>query len=395
MFFFRNRGIVSGFDFDPILGSGLQGSVTTSSQINTFTHLTSGVTEGSNTITVSSVSGLNVKDEILLHQAQYQPSVSIAGSYEFVYIAKISGTTITLNRPLTKTFYSGTPNAANATVTQVVRVPNYTNLTINGAMTTKAWDGFSGGLIVAKCSGTLTVNSTGSINLTNKGYRQGFTNSTFGFGRQGESWSGLGVNSQSRNNGGGGSSNTGASHYRWPSGGGGGAHAGGGGAGSLGASSPNSNGACSGSSRTAGTGGSAYGTSDLSRIYFGSGSGGNGTTCAGHGSTQGRIGGGSLIFSANSISIASGRTLDLRGLNGTVSRANSGGSAGGAALFKAKTSFVNSGSVLYSGGAGVTSGKAYSQDGNSGAGGIGYGAVYSPSRTIGTFSNTPFQLSTV
>jgi hypothetical protein len=390
MFFLRNRGIVgSGFSYDPILGSGLQGSVTTSSQINTFTYLTSNVNLGSKTISVQSASGLNVRDEILLHQTQYQPNVSIAGNYEFVYIAKISGTTITLNKPLTKTFYSGTPNSANAIITQVVRVPNYTDLVINGAMSTKAWDGFSGGIIVAKCTGTITINSTGSINLTDIGYRLGSRGDVFAFGRQGESWNGLGVNGQSSNGGGGGSNNTGASGLRWPSGGGGGAHAGGGESGGLGSSGPNSDGGCGGSSRTAGTGGSSYGVSDLSRLYLGSASGGNGQTCGGHGSAQGRNGAGSLIFFANSISIASGRTLNLSGIGGISSRAHSGGSAGGAALFKAKTSFINSGSILYSGGGGIGGGN----DGASGSGGIGYAAVYSPSRTIGTFSNTPFQSS--
>jgi len=89
-----------------------------------------------------------------------------AGRYEFVGVEGKSGNTITLACGL-KNGYS------RAGKTQVIRVPQYTILTIGSgnSITTPAWDGVTGGVVAVHAETTLALN--GSVDVSAKGFRGG------------------------------------------------------------------------------------------------------------------------------------------------------------------------------------------------------------------------------
>jgi uncharacterized repeat protein (TIGR01451 family) len=107
-------------------------------------------------------------------------SMGNAGRYEFVRADSVSGTTVNFSPALTYSYVN-----ANASTTsgqrryQVIRVPQYTAVTMN-AVTGPAWNGTSGGVVVADASGTLTLGS-GSVEgqsnraifLAGRGFRGG------------------------------------------------------------------------------------------------------------------------------------------------------------------------------------------------------------------------------
>ena len=96
-------------------------------------------------------------------------SYNNCGNNEFAEVASISGSTaISFVCALQ---YSYT--ASGKTV--VVRVPRYSNLTINpiGRITCPSWDGVTGGIIAIEVEGVTTINGAASINATGKGFRGG------------------------------------------------------------------------------------------------------------------------------------------------------------------------------------------------------------------------------
>ena len=92
-----------------------------------------------------------------------------AGNYEFVEVLSVAGgSTINLTCPLTKWY------VANRHV-QVIRVPRFENLTVqnNASITCPEWDGNSGGVVVIEVNGTLSINGSGQIEASEKGFRGG------------------------------------------------------------------------------------------------------------------------------------------------------------------------------------------------------------------------------
>ncbi len=150
--------------------------------VNSYTTLTAGATAGATTLTVASAAGITAGDVLLVYQAQgatistanantYGAVTALgnAGRYEYVSVASVSGTTITLGTacdttPLRFSYSSGA---------QVVRVPQYSTLTVNAgaSIVPQAWNGSTGGVVAAIVDGTATVN--GSINANAAGFRGG------------------------------------------------------------------------------------------------------------------------------------------------------------------------------------------------------------------------------
>ncbi len=150
--------------------------------VNTTTTLSAGAASGATTITVGSAAGIAAGDVLLIHQAQgatistanantYGAVTALgnAGRYEYVSVASVSGTTITLGKAcsLTPLRFSYSGGA------QVVRVPQYSSLTVNAgaSIVPAAWNGSTGGVVAVIVDGTATVN--GSINANGLGFRGG------------------------------------------------------------------------------------------------------------------------------------------------------------------------------------------------------------------------------
>ncbi len=154
--------------------------------LNDYTYITSNINLGDTSISVNSGS-LNVNnstplangDLILIIQMQgasinTSDSVSYgnvtsynsSGLYEFVYVKSVSGNIITLG--------CGTRNSYSVSgKTQVIRVPQYTDLTISGSssVTAPAWNGQTGGIVAVKTTNSTAIN--GSINVAGLGFRGG------------------------------------------------------------------------------------------------------------------------------------------------------------------------------------------------------------------------------
>lgn len=150
--------------------------------VNSYTTLSAAATAGATTITVASAAGITAGDVLLVYQAQgatisttnantYGAVTALgnAGRYEYVSVASVSGTTITLGSacdttPLRFSYNSGA---------QVLRVPQYTSLTVNAgaSIVPQPWNGSIGGIVAAIVDGTATVN--GSINANGLGFRGG------------------------------------------------------------------------------------------------------------------------------------------------------------------------------------------------------------------------------
>ncbi|MCC6180888.1 MAG: hypothetical protein IT237_03540, partial [Bacteroidia bacterium] len=166
-------------------------------KINEFTSLTSNASAGSTILSVTSsslntnsrfTSTLTPGDLVMVIQMQgaliklspvpiWAPdstygniyNYQTCGNYEFAQVKSIiSGTQIELDCGLTY-------NYSSSGRTQVVRVPRYSALTINsgGVLTTDAWNGSIGGILVAEVDGNTTISGGGSINVNGLGFRGG------------------------------------------------------------------------------------------------------------------------------------------------------------------------------------------------------------------------------
>jgi flagellin-like protein len=312
------------------IGDGSDGSLLVSSAnqiVNTYAFLVGNENSGDTTITVSDAIGFSEDDEILVIQMQ-NSSGGAAGAYEFTHISSVSGNDITLTSSLGSNYYSGSFDSVAATATQIVRVPQYTTVTIDSgnSITAPAWDGYTGGIVVFRAE-TVTVNSGGSVTVSEKGYRGGAygpSNNLDGY--QGESFLGKGVGGGSYGLGKLNNAGAGGSYIC----GGGGEYAGG-----ATDSDP-----WTGSGDTYARKGVVYGTADLTQIFFGSGGGGQWNGNDPEPSDGGNGGGIILIYAYSVVAstdsfLANGETTT--GIQqGSYSYGSSGG-AGGSIFLYART----------------------------------------------------------
>lgn len=150
---------------------------------------------GSTSITMNSaISGLAANDMVLIIQMQaaeinYSNSANYganagtgagqlgtnfnAGYYEYAAVSSVSGSTLTLKAGVLRSYYQ---SAASSTMGQrryqVIRVPQYSSLTLASNLTTKAWDGFTGGVLPIDVSGALNLSGR-NIEMNAKGFRGG------------------------------------------------------------------------------------------------------------------------------------------------------------------------------------------------------------------------------
>lgn len=155
------------------------------------------VTAGSSSITLTNAAGLNAGDMVLVIQMQgadinsansnsYGDGVAggdasgalnntnfTAGRYEYAAVASVAGSTINLASPLIYNYVranaSGTTGQSRY---QVIRVPQYDNLTLTGNISAPAWNGETGGVLPLDVANTLDFNGF-SINMNANGFRGG------------------------------------------------------------------------------------------------------------------------------------------------------------------------------------------------------------------------------
>lgn len=313
---------------------------------------------GTASTTVASATGFSAGDYILL----YQVEGTGAGNYEVAKIGSIgAGGNFQLTENLTYTY--------QATKAYITKINEYHNVTINsgGSWTASAWNGTTGGILVALLNGTLTQNAFGTTTVVGLGYTGGAGGTDQG--TQGSTYTGVGGGSTGNNNTGGGGGNN--------------------------ISSPNSCGGAGGGHSTAGsaggapvfcnsTTGGAIGADSIqlaTTTYYGGGGGGGANVSGGAGS--GSAGGGfMLLIAGNSIDVSNG-LLTARGSNGGGGTGAGGGGGGGSARLMAKNSLALGTSKVFAtggdGGVGTT---------NGGAGGDGRIATLNTTTVTGTASPT-------
>jgi uncharacterized repeat protein (TIGR01451 family) len=95
-----------------------------------------------------------------------------AGQYEYVLVSSVSGTTVNFTTGLKSTYVTSAANTVPIRTFQVVRVPQYSSLTLTANIVPAAWNGSTGGLVALDVAGTINLNGN-TINVSGLGFRGG------------------------------------------------------------------------------------------------------------------------------------------------------------------------------------------------------------------------------
>ena len=275
---------------------------------------------GQRTLQVADVTGFAVGDEVLIismiDTTTEDELLNDAGRYETQRIAQLDASSMTFIDPLNQTFTSSSPSVC---IHQVIRIPNWRNVVVNGTMTTNAWDGAVGGVLCFRATGTVRLGANSIITMSHRGYRGSMGGQGSSNGYVGESYC-LFCNSvmSSTPIGSGGGGGIYVSRDNFGQGGSGG-HA------NKGMPDPPGR-------PEAGEGGDPVGSEDMARIYMGAG-GGAGASWNSRANNFAGDGGGIILFTANTVKFEEGATVESIGENGQnwdpPYRATCGGGAGG------------------------------------------------------------------
>ncbi|ADO70145.1 adventurous gliding motility protein AgmC [Stigmatella aurantiaca] len=167
------------------VGTGRDGAltITTNNQmINRYARVRAPLAPGDTTIPITATSGWSAGagDLVMVIQttgivpepASGGPTTidlsnDPVGRWELARVISVTATTLTLEEPLSYSYASN--------VSQVIRVPEYTTVTIaaSGNITARAWDGNNntGGVLAFLAQGMVT--NSGSITVTSRGFRGG------------------------------------------------------------------------------------------------------------------------------------------------------------------------------------------------------------------------------
>lgn len=213
-------GIVPGF------GDGSDGPLVVNAGQTNFTDTVRAVVTGNNpagssVVSVATTNGFRTNDLVLIIAMQ-DPNTdlnqNIAGRYEFARLFSLSNSALVLTGPLSNSF----PATASQRI-QVLRLPQYGTVTVNGTLTCSNWNGTTGG-VLAFLAQSLTIGTNGSVTAEGKGFRGGPDYAQADVdGYQGESFAGTWANRNTANNFGGGGGG-GRSWYGGGNGGGGGSY---------------------------------------------------------------------------------------------------------------------------------------------------------------------------
>ncbi len=302
------------------------------------------------TINVGATTGFAIGNTVLVMQMQGTG----AGTYDELTITGLTGTSLTFSSP-TSFAYSN----SGANLAQVIKIPQYTTVTVNPGATLNApaWNGSTGGVLIYYASGAVIIN--GTLTMSAKGYTGGTgATPTLGgaLGTKGNRGASNGANGFPASPGGGGNGGT--------------SSAGVGGSGGIGTLpgvnlGSTGNGVGGGTSNVAGTNMS----SGITKLVMGGGGGGG---QGGQGGQGGGGGGGGGAASAIGF-------LGSNGSNGTVGTAatgigGSGGTGGGVILMRIK-SMAGNGTIVSNGTAGTSATGTGGKGGDGGNGGDGGGGL--------------------
>ena len=96
-----------------------------------------------------------------------------AGQYEFAPVGTASLTSIQITAPLQKRYVQADPtNTSTRRSFQIVRVPQYGNLTLGGNLTALEWNGLNGGVLALDVAKTLDLGGQ-TFDMAAKGFRGG------------------------------------------------------------------------------------------------------------------------------------------------------------------------------------------------------------------------------
>lgn len=290
-------------------------------------------------IDVSSTAGLAILDEILVIQMKgaviditntvnfgHVDNYNGAGAFELATICAIDGNTITLDKFLLNTYDP-------AGIVQVIKVPVYGDVSVDGLLTAPAWNGSNGGVLLMKAD-LITLNN--DIDMSGKGFRGGqFQNSNLNCNfltvradyfyasadDAGEKGEGIAAHNPAYKYGKGALASGGGGGNDHNAGGAGGANISGGGIGGNNGETGFFN--CKGVH--GGVGGLLQGSNN--RIFLGGGGG------AGHGNNNlgadGANGGGIVILISGAI-VGNGNSINVNGANALQTPGGDGGGGGGA-----------------------------------------------------------------
>ncbi len=164
------------------------GSITTANTVvNLYTSTTVAAAQNATTITVASATGITANDELMLYSAQGATintpdsnlygavsALNNAGRYEMVSVVSVAANVITVQSGGSTNTCGGGLRNAYPIGAQVVRVPQYTSLTISGtgSITAQAWDGTTGGIVAVLVQNTASIGGAG-VTVLGKGFRGG------------------------------------------------------------------------------------------------------------------------------------------------------------------------------------------------------------------------------
>ena len=382
-----------------LLATGVKGQSLISGTINIYTAINA-YDAFNNAITVSSSAGFAIGDRVLLIQMQGATisetddanfgtitNYNNSGNYEILTICDIVGNVVTFAEVMLRV-YSPTGSA------QMIRIPQYTNATLNGTLTCQPWNGITGGVVILETSGTFDF-GTYNIDVSGRGFRgpdavqnsgscsfsldatyyQPFTNAAV-LSRKGEGITAAILNKETgrgpqANGGGGGNNHNGG-------GGGGGNYGYGGSGGQRIKSSAFTCGSYIGLNSKSLTSGYA-----ANKIFMGGGGGAGNGNNVGLLAESGEDGGGIVILIAGTVNgnnrniLADG--IDVTGLSD--SDGAGGGGAGGTVLLNIG-SYVGNLNVSLTGGNGASTDNAGTSNCNGPGGGGGGGVLWINSASL-------------
>ncbi len=292
------------------------------------------------TLTVSGAPGVSAGDEVLvINMHGSDTSHDHVGNYQFLWVSSVSGGDVVLDSAPTVTFGQLTNDDLSEQAVQMVRVPQYTDVTVEsgGVLTAPVWNGATGGVLAFRATGAVTVQSGGLIEADEAGYAAGQTGTAYNDDAyQGESYAGAG-DGNTTSSCSGYYCNEPYGYYAANYGGGGAIITGGGGNYGGGATAGDSWYAAYYHAPEAGL---TYGTTDLSMLFPGSGGGG-----VWHGSESDGPGGtGAGIVYVAAESIAATDAASFSAIGGTTTswshgswHYGAGGGAGGSVWLVANT----------------------------------------------------------